>query len=275
MVAELIETWVATYGRKVFFHRAILCFPRTMVASRFLCPCAFHASRLRLGRLATAATPEPASPEPASLVRLITDLLRRCVRRQWDRRDNATGWATLLSRHHCQTGLGLSQQLAADAFRITVCSAQVDRPGQVGRPGAARFKTTGPLWASTHASPPGGVADPAAASAENLPRSGVLRHKRTLRRRVVQWKQEALARPGAGGEGPAGAHWAGVLAISDFPLLKGEPITVATHVPEHRLVHVRPSDPRSCSGEESPRGSGDGATRPGPMAPESQARGWP
>jgi hypothetical protein len=94
--------------------------------------------------------------------------------------------------------------------------------------------------------------------------SRAARHKRTLRQRVVEWKQEAPARPGAGGEGPAGAHWAGVLAISEFPLLKGEPISVATHVPEHRLVHVRLTDPRSCSGEESPRGSGEAPPGQGP-----------
>jgi hypothetical protein len=34
-------------------------------------------------------------------------------------------------------------------------------------------------------------------------------------------------------------HRAGVLGISDFTLLKGEPITVAREVLEHQLLHFR------------------------------------
>ena len=62
------------------------------------------------------------------------------------------------------------------------------------------------------------------------------RRKRTLQRRVEQWR--AL-------QGPAcevmflQEHRAGVLGISDFTLLKGEPITVAGEVLEHRLFHFR------------------------------------
>jgi hypothetical protein len=62
------------------------------------------------------------------------------------------------------------------------------------------------------------------------------RRKRTLQRRVEQWR--AL-------HGPAREvmflqhHQPGVLGISDFTLLKGEPITVAGQVLEHRLFHFR------------------------------------
>jgi hypothetical protein len=62
------------------------------------------------------------------------------------------------------------------------------------------------------------------------------RRKRTLQRRVEQWR--AL-------HGPAREvmflqeHRAGVLGISDFTLLKGEPITIAGQVLEHRLFHFR------------------------------------
>jgi hypothetical protein len=62
------------------------------------------------------------------------------------------------------------------------------------------------------------------------------RCKRTLQRRVEQWR--AL-------HGPAQEvmflqeHRAGVLGISDFTVLKGDPITVAGVVLEHRLFHFR------------------------------------
>jgi hypothetical protein len=62
------------------------------------------------------------------------------------------------------------------------------------------------------------------------------RRKRTLQRRVEQWR--AL-------HGPAREvmflqhHQPGVLGISDFTLRKGEPITVAGQVLEHRLFHFR------------------------------------
>jgi hypothetical protein len=60
--------------------------------------------------------------------------------------------------------------------------------------------------------------------------------KRTLQRRVEQWR--ALHGP-AQEEMFLQEHRAGVLGISDFTLLKGEPITVAGEVLEHRLFHFR------------------------------------
>ncbi len=62
------------------------------------------------------------------------------------------------------------------------------------------------------------------------------RRKRTLQRRVEQWRalhgpaQEVMFRQ---------EHRAGVLGISDFTLIKGEPITIAGQVLEHRLFHFR------------------------------------
>ncbi len=62
------------------------------------------------------------------------------------------------------------------------------------------------------------------------------RRKRTLQRRVEQWR--AL-------RGPAQEvmflqeHRAGVMGISDFTLLKGTPITIGGEVLEHRLFHFR------------------------------------
>ena len=61
-------------------------------------------------------------------------------------------------------------------------------------------------------------------------------HKRTLQRRVEQWKSL---------HGPAKEviflqqHQSGVLGISDFTELSGEPITIAGEVFEHRLYHFR------------------------------------
>lgn len=62
------------------------------------------------------------------------------------------------------------------------------------------------------------------------------RRKRTLQRRVDQWR--ALHGPGQEVMFLQ-EHRAGVLGISDFTLLKGEPITVAGMVLEHRLFHFR------------------------------------
>jgi hypothetical protein len=62
------------------------------------------------------------------------------------------------------------------------------------------------------------------------------RRKRTLQRRVEQWK--AL-------HGPSREvmflqqHQPGVLGISDFTQLKGDPITIAGVALEHRLFHFR------------------------------------
>lgn len=61
-------------------------------------------------------------------------------------------------------------------------------------------------------------------------------HKRTLQRRVEQWKSL---------NGPAKEviflqeHRPGVMGISDFTVLDGEPITIAGEVLEHRFYHFR------------------------------------
>ena len=62
------------------------------------------------------------------------------------------------------------------------------------------------------------------------------RRKRTLQRRVEQW--QALHGPGQEVMFMQ-EHRAGVLGISDFTLLKGQPITIAGWVVEHRLFHFR------------------------------------
>jgi hypothetical protein len=62
------------------------------------------------------------------------------------------------------------------------------------------------------------------------------RRKRTLQRRVEQWK--ALHGPGREVMFLQ-QHQPGVLGISDFTLLKGKPITIAGQVFEHRLFHFR------------------------------------
>jgi len=70
----------------------------------------------------------------------------------------------------------------------------------------------------------------------NFPGQEWYRRKRTLQRRVEQWK--AL-------HGPSREvmflqeHGPGVLRISDFTLLKGQPITISGEVLEHRLFHFR------------------------------------
>jgi hypothetical protein len=71
---------------------------------------------------------------------------------------------------------------------------------------------------------------------QSYPAQEWYRRKRTLQRRVEQWK--AL-------HGPAQEvmflqqHQPGVLGISDFTLLKAKPITIAGVVLEHRLFHFR------------------------------------
>jgi transcriptional regulator with XRE-family HTH domain len=71
---------------------------------------------------------------------------------------------------------------------------------------------------------------------EQQPEQDWLSHKRTLQRRVEKWK--AL-------HGPEKEviflqeHKPGVLGISDFTLLKGEPITIRGEVLEHRFFHFR------------------------------------
>jgi hypothetical protein len=62
------------------------------------------------------------------------------------------------------------------------------------------------------------------------------RSKRTLQRRVEQWK----ALHGAAREVMfLQHHQPGVLGISDFTVFKGEPITICGEVLEHRLFHFR------------------------------------
>ena len=64
----------------------------------------------------------------------------------------------------------------------------------------------------------------------------IYRHKRTLQRRVEQWR--ALHGPAHEGMFMQ-PHRAGPLVISDFTRLRGEPITIAGQVLEHRLFHFR------------------------------------
>jgi len=145
---------------------------------------------------------------------------------------------------------GLSQQVAADAVGISVRSAQrIDR-GELQHEGQQQRRVR--HW-RTRADPLADVWDsvlvPMLEKAPQLEPQTLLLHlertfpgqewfrrKRTIQRRVEQWR--AL-------HGPAGEvmflqeHRAGVLGISDFTLLKGEPITVAGEVLEHRLFHFR------------------------------------
>jgi hypothetical protein len=145
---------------------------------------------------------------------------------------------------------GLSQQVSADAVGISVRSAQrIDR-GELQA--GAQQQTTGRHW-RTRADPLADVWDsvllPMLERSPQLEPQTLLLHlertfpgqewyrrKRTLQRRVEQWR--AL-------HGPAREvmflqhHQPGVLGISDFTVLKGEPITVAGQVLEHRLFHFR------------------------------------
>jgi hypothetical protein len=153
-------------------------------------------------------------------------------------------------RYMAKRADGLSQQVAADAVGISVRSAQrIDR-GELQPEGQQQRR--GRHW-RTRADPLAEVWDsvlvPMLEKAPQLEPQTLLLHlertfpgqewyrrKRTLQRRVEQWR--AL-------HGPAGEvmflqeHRAGVLGISDFTLLKGEPITVAGEVLEHRLFHFR------------------------------------
>ena len=148
---------------------------------------------------------------------------------------------------------GLTQQLAADAVGISVRSAQridgAKRKGLPQKPGKPRGERD---W-RTRADPLAGVWDsvlvPMLEKAPQLEPQTLLLHleqtfpdqqwyrrKRTLQRRVENWK--AL-------HGPAQEvmfmqhHQPGVSGISDFTLLKGKPITVAGVAFEHRLFHFR------------------------------------
>jgi hypothetical protein len=153
-------------------------------------------------------------------------------------------------RYLAKRASGLSQQVAADAVGISVRSAQrIDRcelqpEGQQQRRGRHWRTRADPLaevWDS--------VLVPLLEKAPQLEPQTLLLHleqafpgqewyhrKRTIQRRVEQWKAQY---------GPAREvmflqhHQPGVLGISDFTLLKGEPITVAGQVLEHRLFHFR------------------------------------
>jgi hypothetical protein len=153
-------------------------------------------------------------------------------------------------RYMAKRASGLSQQVAADAVGISVRSAQrIDR-GELQPEGQQQRR--GRHW-RTRADPLAEVWDsvlvPMLEKAPQLEPQTLLLHleqafpgqewyrrKRTIQRRVEQWKAQY---------GPAREvmflqhHQPGVLGISDFTLLKGEPITVAGQVLEHRLFHFR------------------------------------
>ncbi|MFM8260539.1 MAG: IS21 family transposase [Vulcanococcus sp.] len=154
-------------------------------------------------------------------------------------------------RYMAKRASGISQQVAADAVGISVRSAQrIDR----GEPQAShqQQRQRGRNW-RTRADPLAAVWDsvlvPMLQKAPQLEPQTLLLHleqtfpdqewyrrKRTLQRRVEQWK--ALHGP-ALGVMFLQHHQPGVTGISDFTLLKGEPITIAGVVLEHRLFHFR------------------------------------
>ncbi|MCS5704872.1 IS21 family transposase [Synechococcus sp. FGCU-3] len=153
-------------------------------------------------------------------------------------------------RYMAKRASGLSQQLAADAVGISVRSAQrIDR-GELQPEGQQQRQ--GRHW-RTRADPLAEVWDsvlvPMLNKAPDLEPQTLLLHleqlfpgqewfrrRRTLQRRVEQWK--ALQGPGRDVMFLQ-QHQPGVLGISDFTLLKGEPITIAGAVLEHRLFHFR------------------------------------
>ena len=153
-------------------------------------------------------------------------------------------------RYMAKRASGMSQQVAADAVGISLRSAQrIDR-GELQA--GAQQQAIGRHW-RTRADPLVEVWDsvllPMLERSPQLEPQTLLLHlertfpgqewyrrKRTLQRRVEQWRAM---------HGPAREvmflqhHQPGVLGISDFTLLKGEPITVAGQVLEHRLFHFR------------------------------------
>jgi hypothetical protein len=153
-------------------------------------------------------------------------------------------------RYMAKRASGLSQQLAADAVGISVRSAQrIDR-GELQPEGQQQRQ--GRHW-RTRADPLAEVWDsvlvPMLNKAPELEPQTLLLHleqlfpgqewfrrRRTLQRRVEQWK--ALHGPGRDVMFLQ-HHQPGVLGISDFTLLKGMPITIAGAVFEHRLFHFR------------------------------------
>jgi hypothetical protein len=153
-------------------------------------------------------------------------------------------------RYMAKRASGLSQELAADAVGISVRSAQrIDR-GELQPEGQQQQR--GRYW-RTRADPLAEVWDsvlvPMLNKAPELEPQTLLLHleqlfpgqewfrrRRTLQRRVEQWK--ALYGPGRDVMFLQ-HHQPGVLGISDFTLLKGMPITIAGAVLEHRLYHFR------------------------------------
>ena len=153
-------------------------------------------------------------------------------------------------RYMAKRASGLSQQLAADAVGISVRSAQrIDR-GELQPEGQQQRQ--GRHW-RTRADPLAEVWDsvlvPMLNKAPDLEPQTLLLHleqlfpgqewfrrRRTLQRRVEQWK--ALQGPGRDVMFLQ-KHQPGLLGISDFTLLKGKPITIAGAVLEHRLFHFR------------------------------------
>jgi hypothetical protein len=154
-------------------------------------------------------------------------------------------------RYMAKRASGLAQQVAADAVGISVRSAQrIDR----GEPQASAHQQQqcGRRW-RTRADPLADVWDsvlvPMLEKAPQLEPQTLLLHleqtfpdqewyrrKRTLQRRVEQWR--ALYGPERGVMFLQ-HHQPGVTGISDFTLLKGKPITIAGVVLEHRLFHFR------------------------------------
>jgi hypothetical protein len=152
-------------------------------------------------------------------------------------------------RYMAKRSGGLSQQIAADGVGISVRSAQrIDRgelqvqgQPQRGRSWRTRADPLAEVWQS--------VLVPMLEKAPQLEPQTLLLHleqirpgeewsrrKRTLQRRVEQW--QALHGP------PQEVmflqqHRPGVLGISDFTVLKCQPITIAGVVLEHRLFHFR------------------------------------
>ncbi len=147
---------------------------------------------------------------------------------------------------------GLSQQIAADAVGISVRSAQRIDQGELqherqqqrrGRHWRTRADPLAEVWDS--------VLVPMFERAPQLEPQTLLLHleqafpgqewyrrKRILQRRVEQWKAQY---------GPAREvmflkhHQPGMLGMSDFTLLKGEPISVAGHTRQaanHRIRQV-------------------------------------
>jgi hypothetical protein len=155
-------------------------------------------------------------------------------------------------RYMAKRASGHSQQVAADAAGISVRSAQrIDR-GELQASAQQQQQQCARRW-RTRADPLAEVWDsvlvPMLQKAPQLEPQTLLLHleqvfpdqewyrrKRTLQRRVEQWK--ALHGPALGVMFMQ-HHQPGVLGISDFTLLKGEPITVAGQVLEHRLFHFR------------------------------------